>query len=150
MNIVLDTIKTKVPSISPIQNISNISNLTNLTNRFKSSKCEPKFKKKDIFNKHRNYKEAIPKRIREFVWTTYNGEIYSSKCYISWCDNQINVFNYQVVHDIPASKGGTLDIDNLKPICSNCNLSMGNKYTIQEWSNLINEKKKQNMNTIIE
>lgn len=84
-------------------------------------------------------KEQIPKRIREMVWNTYNSEKYSSKCYVSWCNNIINVFNYQVGHDIPESKGGTLDLSNLKPICGNCNLSMGNKYTITEWCKLIED-----------
>jgi 5-methylcytosine-specific restriction endonuclease McrA len=82
-------------------------------------------------------KEPIPKRLREVVWNTYNGDKYSSKCHVTWCNNIINVFNYQVGHDIPESKGGSLDIENLKPICGNCNLSMGNKYTITEWSKLI-------------
>ena len=82
-------------------------------------------------------KDVIPKRIKELVWTTYVGEVYFSKCYILWCNNIINVFNYHTGHDIPNSKGGTLDIQNLKPICSNCNLSMGNKYTIREWNKLI-------------
>ena len=82
-------------------------------------------------------KDSIPKRIKELVWTTYVGEVYFSKCYILWCNNIINVFNYHTGHDIPNSKGGTLDIQNLKPICSNCNLSMGNKYTIREWNKLI-------------
>ena len=82
----------------------------------------------------------LPKRIREVVWNTYNGETYSSKCYVRWCSNIINVFNYQVGHDIPESKGGTYNIGNLRPICSNCNLSMGNKWTIQEWGKLINNK----------
>ena len=82
----------------------------------------------------------FPKRIREVVWTTYNGETYSSKCYVSWCNNIINVFNYQVGHDIPESKGGTYDIGNLRPICSNCNLSMGNKWTIQEWGKLVSHR----------
>jgi len=81
---------------------------------------------------------CLPKRIREVVWNTYNGETYSSKCYVPWCSNMINVFNYQVGHDIPESKGGTYDIGNLRPICSNCNLSMGNKWTIQEWGKLVN------------
>ena len=84
-----------------------------------------------------NHKENIPKRIRELVWTTNNGETYVNKCFVTWCDNNINVFNFQVGHDIPESKGGTLEIDNLKPICSNCNLSMGNKYTITEWCKLV-------------
>ena len=84
-----------------------------------------------------NHKETIPKRIRELVWTTNNSETFSTKCFVTWCENKINVFNFQVGHDIPESKGGTLDIDNLKPICSNCNLSMSNKYTITEWCKLI-------------
>ena len=83
------------------------------------------------------HKETIPKRVRELVWTTHNGEQFMHKCYVTWCDNNINVFNFQVGHDIPESKGGTLHIDNLKPICGNCNLSMGNKYTITEWCKLI-------------
>jgi hypothetical protein len=87
---------------------------------------------------------CFPKRIREVVWNTYNGETYSSKCYVPWCNNIINVFNYQVGHDIPESKGGTYDIGNLRPICSNCNLSMGNKWTIQEWGKLVNGNDKTN------
>ena len=90
---------------------------------------------------YHNHKEPIPKRIRELVWTTHNGETFSNKCYVSWCNNKLNVFNFQVGHDIPESKGGTIDIDNLKPICGNCNLSMGNKYTITEWSKLVLHKK---------
>ena len=100
------------------------------TNNFKYNK-----KNKPINIPHA--KETIPKRIRELVWTTNNSETFSHKCYVSWCDNNINVFNFQVGHDIPESKGGTLDIDNLKPICGSCNLSMSNKYTITEWSKLI-------------
>ena len=99
----------------------------------------PKIFKKSIVST----KETIPKRIRELVWTTFNGEVFENKCYVGWCKNPINVFNFQVGHDIPESKGGTLDITNLKPICSSCNLSMSNKYSITEWSKLI-----KNTNTI--
>ena len=49
--------------------------------------------------------------------------------------NTINVFNFQVGHNIPESKGGTLSLNNLKPICGRCNFSMGNNYTIDEWNN---------------
>ena len=96
-----------------------------------------------------NHKESIPKRIRELVWTTYNSETFAHKCFVTWCDNNINVFNFQVGHDIPESKGGTLDIDNLKPICGNCNLSMGNKYTITEWCKLVKKKENNILEKII-
>ena len=44
----------------------------------------------------------------------------------------INVFDYHVGHDTQNDEGGTLDIDNLKPICARCNLSMSNNYTIKD------------------
>ena len=59
---------------------------------------------------------------------------------LCWCQNRINVFDFQVGHDKPESKGGTLDIDNLKPLCSRCNHSMSNNYTIKEWNNLHSKK----------
>ena len=116
------------------------SNKTNLLNTSNKQSIIQSINKTIIENKHIK-KETIPKRIRELVWTTHNTEVFSNKCYVSWCDNIINVFNFQVGHDIPESKGGTLDIDNLKPICGNCNLSMSNNYSIKEWSNLIKNNK---------
>tara|TARA_Y100001958_G_C21233917_1_gene560024 strand:- start:2077 stop:2358 length:282 start_codon:yes stop_codon:yes gene_type:complete len=87
-------------------------------------------------------KKKIPKAIRQQCWLNNFGKKYENKCYIPWCKNIINVFNFHVGHDIPESKGGTLDINNLKPICSNCNLSMSDNYTIQEWIKLSNPNKK--------
>ena len=54
----------------------------------------------------------------------------------------MNVFDFHVGHDIPESKGVTLDLENLKPICARCNLSMSDTYTIQEWIQLTRDKKK--------
>ena len=87
-----------------------------------------------IYKKIKRYRKAnIPKALREQVWLQTFGKIYEHSCYIEWCSNMINVFDFQVGHDIPESKGGKLTIDNLKPICSRCNLSMGNNYSIEEW-----------------
>jgi hypothetical protein len=119
------------------KNIKNIHiDKTKHINKKKQNNKKYNKNKKQIH--HIKTKEQIPKRIRELVWTTYNGEVFTSKCYVSWCTNNINVFSFQTGHDIPESKGGTLDIYNLKPICGSCNLSMGNKYSITEWSKLIN------------
>ena len=97
-------------------------------------------------------KANIPKAIREQVWLKSFGKVYENKCYIHWCTNIINVFDFHVGHDIPESKGGTLDLLNLEPICCRCNLSMGDNYTIQEWQKLspleniqITEPKKHNL-----
>ena len=43
-------------------------------------------------------------------------------------------FNFEAGHIIPESKGGSTHIENLLPICSPCNKSMGNRFTIHEFS----------------
>ena len=53
-----------------------------------------------------------------------------------WCKNKIDVFNFHVGHNIPESKGGATVLENLRPICPSCNLSMGNNYSIDEWNKL--------------
>ena len=78
-------------------------------------------------------KQNIPKAVREQVWVKNFGKCFEHKCYISWCDNIINVYDFHIGHDTPESRGGSLNINNLKPICSRCNLSMSNNYTIKEW-----------------
>jgi 5-methylcytosine-specific restriction endonuclease McrA len=70
-------------------------------------------------------KANIPRALREQVWIKYIGKKYNSKCYIHWCKNDIDVFNFHIGHNIPESKGGDLTLENLRPICAQCNLSMG-------------------------
>jgi hypothetical protein len=86
-------------------------------------------------------KKAIPRALREQVWIQTFGEIFKSKCKINWCENIINVFNFQVGHNIPESKSGETVINNLIPLCSRCNQSMGNKYTIDEFNSQFDAKK---------
>jgi 5-methylcytosine-specific restriction endonuclease McrA len=93
-------------------------------------------------------KKNIPKAIREQCWILYMGKTFEGKCYIPWCKNDINVFNFTVGHNIPESKGGTLDIHNLRPICMRCNQSMSNNYTITEWINTTNHKRWNNCSCI--
>ena len=81
-------------------------------------------------------KKTIPKALREQVWLKYMGKKYENKCPIGWCKNTITVFDFQSGHIIPESKEGPTTIENLMPICSRCNLSMNNQYTITEWNTL--------------
>lgn len=84
----------------------------------------------------------IPKAVRQQAWISKMGEKYKGKCCIEWCTNTISVFDFHCGHNIPHNKGGTLDINNLFPICSRCNLGMGDKNTIDEWNKLYVNKKK--------
>jgi 5-methylcytosine-specific restriction endonuclease McrA len=89
-------------------------------------------------------KQKIPKALREQVWLKHVGSLYQSKCTIKWCQNTMTVFDFEAGHNIPESKGGTTTLNNLFPICSRCNRSMSNKYTIDEWNKF--ESKNNNNN----
>ena len=79
-------------------------------------------------------RKAIPKALKEQVWIKYVGRKFESKCLVKWCSNTITVFDWEAGHNIPHSKGGETSLDNLIPICSRCNKSMSDSYTIDEWN----------------
>jgi hypothetical protein len=81
-------------------------------------------------------KKTISKKLKEEIWIRHFGEIFSAKCPISWCSHKITVFCFEAGHNIPESKGGRTAIDNLIPICGECNRAMGDRYTIDEFSAL--------------
>jgi 5-methylcytosine-specific restriction endonuclease McrA len=82
-------------------------------------------------------KIKIPKALREQVWISFCGDRnFKVKCAVTWCQNIITPFTFQCGHNVPESKGGQTDISNLRPICANCNMSMGDDYTIDEFSKL--------------
>lgn len=79
-------------------------------------------------------KQKIPVAIREAVWITRCGRVFEHKCSTSWCPNKLTVFDFQSGHNIPESKGGKTCVDNLYPLCARCNLSMGDRFTFDEWT----------------
>ena len=88
---------------------------------------------KKTFNK----RKSLPASIKQNIWIKFCGTSFNHKCYITWCTTEITTFSFEVGHNIPHSLGGSIDIDNLRPICSKCNKSMGNRYTIDEWNDLL-------------
>lgn len=98
--------------------------------QMQNTQSEPRMKKKN------RRKQRIPIALRQACWVRQFGETYQHKCYVDWCHRNISCFDFEVGHNVPESKGGTLDLDNLRPICRQCNIGMGNKYTIDEWRKL--------------
>lgn len=93
---------------------------------------------------------SISKSIKDLVWNTYNGKVYSSFCYVG-CGKKISVQNFICGHVHPKSKGGDVNIENLRPICLTCNSSMSNKHMLDFvldcgfQSNLLNELSQNNI-----
>ena len=103
---------------------------TNSSSQQQQNQNEPQMKKKN------RRKQRIPIALRQACWVRQFGETYQHKCFVDWCHRNISCFDFEVGHNVPESKGGTLDLDNLRPICRQCNIGMGNKYTIDEWRKL--------------
>jgi len=87
-------------------------------------------------------KKKIPKAVREAVWVKHVGKHFEYKCLTHWCPNKMTVFDFQTSHNIPESKGGSMELDNLYPLCGRCNQSMGNQYTYTQWSNIFKHDNK--------
>ena len=85
-------------------------------------------------------KGSIPNALRQQVWLKYCGEIYSRKCLTTWCNNVITVYDFHCGHNVPEVRGGKTTIDNLIPICTQCNLSMGHQYTFDEWCSTFKDR----------
>jgi len=100
-----------------------------IVKKYKESKIISKPKKRKINNSSNKRpkkikRKTIPQPLRRQVWETYNGYKYNVKCYC--CKhNNINPFQFECGHVVADAKGGSINVNNLRPICSSCNKSMG-------------------------
>jgi 5-methylcytosine-specific restriction endonuclease McrA len=70
-------------------------------------------------------KKSIPKSVKKMVWDKYIGaEKGKAKCYC--CKHQtIRQIEFHCGHVIAEANGGHTTVVNMRPICAQCNLSMG-------------------------
>jgi|688.fasta_scaffold419224_2 hypothetical protein len=77
-------------------------------------------------NKTLKYKKKrISATLKRLVWNHWIGEeIGKTKC-LCCKTTYITAFSFHCGHIIPEKNGGDIILSNLKPICQNCNSSMG-------------------------
>jgi hypothetical protein len=88
------------------------------------SESDSKFNKvKDIDKKYK--KGSIPKAVKRSVWDKWVGkDIGTTKCLC--CKHQeIRQIEFHCGHILAEKNGGDTNVNNLMPICAQCNLSMG-------------------------
>ena len=69
-------------------------------------------------------RKTIPKSVKDKIWNlTFGREAGVGGCYC--CQEQIDSKSFHAGHIVSVHHGGSNNIDNLKPICATCNLSMG-------------------------
>ena len=77
--------------------------------------------------KKKKKKKAIPATIKRLVWNTNIGEmIGKSKC-LCCKSTDITQMSFNCGHIVAEANGGDTIVSNLRPICQNCNSSMGTK-----------------------
>jgi len=78
-------------------------------------------------------KTAIPKALKKAVWDAhFSPSIGAAKC--PCCkQSKIRQIEFHCGHKIAEAKGGKTTLDNLIPLCAQCNLSMGTR-SFEEFS----------------
>ncbi len=90
-----------------------------------SNKTEKPIKRKKHHKNKKNQKDKIYGNLRHSVWNDYIGR-EKGVGYCFCCNNeQISRTNFECGHIQAESKGGETTLQNLRPICSSCNKSVG-------------------------
>ena len=99
-----------------------------------TSKVADTTKKRKFTKRIISSKKAIPKALKKMVWDKYVGpDIGQTKCLC--CKHQdIRQIEFHCGHVIAEANKGKTELVNLRPICAQCNLSMG-KMNMNEFMN---------------
>lgn len=70
-------------------------------------------------------RQKIPTSLRKLVFEGYNIDKRSAygKCFV--CESEIHILMFECRHVVSNADGGNISVENLRPICSSCNKSMG-------------------------
>jgi len=85
-------------------------------------------------------KKNIPSVIKDQVWDKYMGNVKKAKCF---CCRQkdIKATSFHAGHIISEKNGGQITVENLRPVCIDCNFKMGTEdmreYAKREFSVII-------------
>ena len=93
--------------------------------------------------KSRRYSSKVPLPSRRLVWKTYFGDVWSHPCY---CCNKVMLEalgSWHRAHVKSKCTGGSDHLNNLRPICAQCNSEMrtSNLYKFKKQNFLKNNSK---------
>lgn len=104
--------------------LDQMNKQVNLNEFIKEGKRIKKNIKLEKYNQGKNPKN-IPSILRHEAWKKYISDILiNGKCFCCQ-SNEINISNFECGHVISRKNGGPVTLENLRPICSQCNKSMG-------------------------
>lgn len=95
--------------------------------------------------KKKKKKKPIPKTLKRAVWDLHVGAEKGTAPCLCCEKTMIRQIDFHCGHVIAEAEGGKTNIDNLRPICSQCNLSMG-KQNLYEFKAKYFESEQENSN----
>jgi hypothetical protein len=114
----------KIPTVSKKSEDPKNFPLPTFTAYQKPVPMEVEEESKKIRNKVLKKKEPIPAAIKTLVWNKWVGDkVAEAGCYCCKVTS-ISMRHFHCGHFVSEKNGGKCTIDNLRPICANCNLSM--------------------------
>jgi hypothetical protein len=118
-------VKNIIEKMEELNNAKSIQLKETNFDLYQSAKKKQGFYLGYIFIKNENdiKRKKIPTTVRHKLWRQYYQDSMNGNCYLCMCN--ITIENYHAGHIISVRNGGTNNIDNLKIVCSLCNLSMG-------------------------
>jgi hypothetical protein len=78
-----------------------------------------------LIKKEKPIRKTIPLALKRIVWNKYIGEEIGKTTCLCCKLTDISQMSFSCGHIISDYNGGGINIENLKPICSSCNSSMG-------------------------
>lgn len=89
------------------------------------SKAARKSRRSSKSSRIEKHRKALPPQLKQAVWEKYIGQTIHDYCFV--CERAEISFgtNVEYGHVIAVANGGSDSIENLRPICSSCNKSMG-------------------------
>ena len=124
-----DKLRKEASTLSPCELTSKIYYLTRLYHNPEVEKDGWKPLIHDTLKMYRSYrrKQRIPSTVKRVVWNTYIGEDKGKSPCVCCKTTIITQLSFHCGHVISEYDGGTIEISNLRPICQNCNSSMGKR-----------------------
>lgn len=74
-----------------------------------------------------NKKKGVPKKVKDDAWTKHVGGNRNDALCICCRTTTITTFDFHAGHVIAEANGGPATVENIRPVCSACNLSMGKR-----------------------
>jgi hypothetical protein len=87
--------------------------------------AKPKADDKPTAPKPVQKKRNIPKRVKDLSWEKWVGKDVATHACLCCEKTEIRMNSFHCGHVLAEADGGLTEPDNLRPICADCNLSMG-------------------------